>query len=117
MGSKQEGKHGTPFSQKSALKDSLLCNQWLNLAKIQTSRSSLPASMNDCIKRTKSKKIRGLSTSLSKVLDKHIGLKAYAFHKVQHRAGRDDVTTGKLFPSRGECLSLYRCVLLIFKGK
>ena len=40
----------TPFSQKSALKDSLLCNKWLNLAKIQTSkllsRSSLPASMN-----------------------------------------------------------------------
>ena len=24
-------------------------------------------------------------TSLSKVLDKHIGLKAYAFHKVQHQ--------------------------------
>ena len=24
-------------------------------------------------------------TSLSKVLDKHVGLKAYAFHKVQHQ--------------------------------
>ena len=34
-----------------------------------------------------------------------------------HRAGRDDVTTGKLFPSRGECLGLYRCVLIIFKRK
>ena len=33
------------------------------------------------------------------------------------RAGRDDVTTGKLFPSRGECLGLYRCVLVIFKRK
>ena len=36
---------------------------------------------------------------------------------VQYRAGRDDVTTGKLFPSRGECLGLYRCVLIIFKRK
>ena len=26
------------------------------------------------------------------------------------RAGRDDVTTGKQFPSRGECLGLYPCV-------
>ena len=34
-----------------------------------------------------------------------------------YRAGRDDVTTGKLFPSRGECLGLYRCVLIIFKRK
>ena len=34
-----------------------------------------------------------------------------------HRAGQDDVTTGKLFPSGGECLSLYRCVLIIFKRK
>ena len=34
-----------------------------------------------------------------------------------HRAGRDDVTTGKLFPGRGECLGLYRCVLIIFKRK
>ena len=33
------------------------------------------------------------------------------------RAGRDDVTTGKLFPSLGECLGLYRCVLIIFKRK
>ena len=34
-----------------------------------------------------------------------------------NRAGRDDVTTGKLFPSRGECFGLYRCVLIIFKCK
>ena len=34
-----------------------------------------------------------------------------------NRAGRDDVTTGKLLPSRGECLGLYRCVLIIFKRK
>ena len=34
-----------------------------------------------------------------------------------HRAGRDDVSTGKLFPSRGECLGLYPCVLIIFKRK
>ena len=34
-----------------------------------------------------------------------------------YRAGRDDVTTGKLFPSRGECLGLNRCVLIIFKRK
>ena len=34
---------------------------------------------------------------------------------LSHRAGRDDVTTGKLFPSRGECLGLYHCVLIIFK--
>ena len=34
-----------------------------------------------------------------------------------NRAGRDDVTTGKLFSSRGECLGLYRCVLIIFKRK
>ena len=27
-------------------------------------------------------------TSLSKVLDKHIGLKAYAFHKVQHQLNK-----------------------------
>ena len=33
------------------------------------------------------------------------------------RAGRDDVTTGKLFPNRGECLGLYRCGLIIFKRK
>ena len=33
------------------------------------------------------------------------------------RAGRDDVTTGKLFQSRGECLGLYRCVFIIFKRK
>ena len=35
--------------------------------------------------------------------------------KFVNRAGRDDVTTGKLFPNRGECLGLYRCVLIIFK--
>ena len=35
----------------------------------------------------------------------------------EYRAGRDDVTTGKLFSSRGECLDLYRCVLIIFKRK
>ena len=40
-----------------------------------------------------------------------------AITKVYNRAGRDDVTTGKLFPSRGECLGLYRCVLIIFKRK
>ena len=34
-----------------------------------------------------------------------------------YRAGRDDVTTGKLFPNRDECLGLYRCVLIIFKRK
>ena len=34
-----------------------------------------------------------------------------------NRAGRDDVTTGKLFPSLGECLGLYRCVLIIFKRR
>ena len=34
-----------------------------------------------------------------------------------YRAGRDAVTTGKLFPSRGECLGLYPCVLIIFKRK
>ena len=38
-------------------------------------------------------------------------------HRIFLRAGRDDVTTGKLFPSRGECLGLYRCVLIIFKRK
>ena len=37
--------------------------------------------------------------------------------EISDRAGRDDVTTGKLFPSRGECLGLYRCVLIIFKRK
>ena len=37
--------------------------------------------------------------------------------KLSDRAGRDDVTTGKLFPSRGECLGLYRCVLIILKRK
>ena len=42
-------------------------------------------------------------------------IRAYLIFK--HRAGRDDVTTGKLFPSRGECLGLYRCVLIIFKRK
>ena len=40
------------------------------------------------------------------------------FQSLGHnRAGRDDVTTGKLFPNRGECLGLYRCVLIIFKRK
>ena len=39
------------------------------------------------------------------------------FDVATYRAGRDDVTTGKLFPSRGECLGLYRCVLIIFKRK
>ena len=37
--------------------------------------------------------------------------------QIMYRAGRDDVTTGKLFPSRGEALGLYRCVLIIFKRK
>ena len=37
--------------------------------------------------------------------------------QIVYRAGRDDVTTGKLFPSRGECLGLYSCVLIIFKRK
>ena len=37
--------------------------------------------------------------------------------KIDNRAGRDDVTTDKLFPNRGECLGLYRCVLIIFKRK
>ena len=41
---------------------------------------------------------------------------AYAV-KEPYRAGRDDVTTGKLLPSRSECLGLYRCVLIIFKRK
>ena len=36
-------------------------------------------------------------------------------HYTTHRAGRDDVTTAKLVASRGECLGLYRCVLIIFK--
>ena len=36
---------------------------------------------------------------------------------ILYRAGRDDVTTGKLFPNRGEYLGLYRCVLIIFKRK
>ena len=44
------------------------------------------------------------------------GKSAYNIIKF-NRVGRDDVTTGKLFPSRGECLGLYRCVLIIFKRK
>ena len=36
---------------------------------------------------------------------------------IDNRAGRHDVTTGKLFYSRGECLGLYRCILIIFKRK
>ena len=45
-----------------------------------------------------------------------IGIKIYT----RYRAGRDDITTGKLFPSLsslGECLGLYPCVLIIFKRK
>ena len=45
----------------------------------------------------------------------HLDLNLLLDAKQDDRAGRDDVTTGKLFPSRGECLGLYRCVLIIFK--
>ena len=45
-------------------------------------------------------------------IDYSVGPKSFV-----NRAGRDDVTTGKLFPSRGECLGLNRCVLIIFKRK
>ena len=53
---------------------------------------------------------------------KKIQLKIVIFTAVKnrcmlHRAGRDDVTTGKLVPSRGECLGLYPCILIIFKRK
>ena len=52
--------------------------------------------------------------------DQNITRKTEAFTSAREQftcAGRDDVITGKLLSSRGECLGLYPCVLIIFKRK